>query len=66
VWLVCVETSNNLIGGISVRKDAAGSLASSITRATSVGRARHGIDFDENRLNTSDTAGSGVTVTVVP
>jgi hypothetical protein len=58
-----VETSNNLIGGISVREDAAGSLASSITRAASVGNAGHGIDFDENRLTTSDVGNLAATVT---
>ena len=57
-----VETSNNLIGGISIREDAVGSLVSAIARATSVGNAGHGIDFDENRLNTSDAGNLAASV----
>jgi hypothetical protein len=58
-----VETSNNLTGGISVREDAAGTLVSSITRAVSLANTGHGIDFDENRANSSDVSG-GLTADV--
>lgn len=58
-----VETSNNLIGGISIREDAVGNLVASIARATSVGNGSHGIDFDENRLNTSDVGNLTASVT---
>lgn len=49
-----VEASNNEIGGISIREDAQGSLVSSLWNARTQSNAGHGIDFDENRLNTSD------------
>jgi hypothetical protein len=58
-----LETSNNLIGGISIREDAVGSLVSSITKATSLANSGHGIDFDENRTNASDLSGD-LTATV--
>jgi hypothetical protein len=58
-----VETSNNLIGGISIREDANGSLVSSITRATSLANTGHGIDFDENRTDSTDLSGD-LTATV--
>ena len=58
-----VETSDNLIGGISIREDAAGSLVSSITRAASAGNAGHGIDFDENRATAADAGDLTATVT---
>jgi hypothetical protein len=57
-----VETSNNLIGGISIREDAAGSLVSLITRARSLENGGHGIDFDENRLNATDSGDLTATV----
>lgn len=57
VTLKGAETSNNLTGGISIREDAAGTLVSSITRATSLENTGHGIDFDENRVNSSDVSG---------
>jgi hypothetical protein len=53
-----IETSNNLIGGIHIREDAVGTLTSSITRASALGNAGHGIDFDENRLNAADASGA--------
>ena len=49
-----IETSDNVIGGISVREDAQGNLDSDISYATSLANGGHGIDFDENRANTSD------------
>lgn len=58
-----VEASNNLIGGISVREDADGSLVSSIARARSLANNGHGIDFDENRANAGDASGD-LTVSV--
>lgn len=58
-----VHTSNNLIGGISIREDAVGSLVSSLTKATSLANNGHGIDFDENRVNSSDPSGD-LTATV--
>ncbi len=58
-----VEASNNLTGGISVREDAEGSLVSKISNATAVGNTGHGIDFDENRANSSDSGDLTATVT---
>ena len=49
-----IETSENEIGGISVREDAEGNLDSDISYATSLANGGHGIDFDENRASTSD------------
>ena len=49
-----VETSNNEVGGISIREDAQGSLAAVLWNVLSLSNAGHGIDFDENRVNTSD------------
>jgi len=43
-----VEASRNVVSGIAVREDAAGSLNSTIAHATTEGNAAHGIDFDEN------------------
>ncbi len=61
--IVNVETSLNVIGGISIREDAVGNLVSDIRNATSIGNADHGIDFDENRLDGSDAGNLTATVT---
>ena len=63
VTLNGVEASNNSIGGISIREDAIGSLVSAITGATTLANNGHGIDFDENRADTSDAGDLTATVT---
>src|SRR5918993_2623992 len=57
-----VETSNNLIGGISVREDDARALLSKVTTATSLSNGGRGIDFDENGIGDLTAAVSGSTV----
>ena len=58
-----VEASNNFIRGIQVREDDQGTLTAAILKATTLSNASHGIDFDENRLNSSDVGHLAASVT---
>jgi hypothetical protein len=49
-----VEASSNATRGIQIREDDQGNLVSSIAKATTLGNGDHGMDFDENRVSTSD------------
>ncbi len=51
-----IETLQNLVSGVLLREDAAGSLLADVTAATSRGNADRGIDFDENAPSASEAS----------
>jgi hypothetical protein len=58
-----VVASNNVAGGISIREDNVGNLTSVVASAQTLANGSHGIDFDENRANSSDAGNLSATVT---